>query len=612
MVRMTPAPVGLPTEGRSPFCDLVLTVDEPPEDRATTVYRQIWLLPTGGGEARPVTDLPFHAGAPVWSPDGTRLAFTALVAPQAFADGACFPADSDQVPIVVARLDSVMDGVGDLGERHPQVFVLDLGSGAVHQLTAGPTVAAAPTWSPDSRWLAYPASVSADTALDPASAPMLVAVGDPESFPTAPERVGDGRWLVGALQFTSDALSLLMVGRLDTEVGHNRLLRVWLDGAPPLELTAGLDRNVMLGSPGYPGAEPQIDPSGTAVVFAARDGGCTHLYRVRIDGSAPPEKILGGVDRSVMGAAMARDCSCIAALVATPESPGELVVLTDGVERQLTKFVTEDCPDLEVVPPIERTWRSKDGTTIHGLLLRDPGAEGPSPLLLDVHGGPHNAWAPVLDTAHLYHHELVAAGWTVLLVNPRGSDGYGESFFRAVVGGWGTADVDDLLGAVDALVAEGVADPDQLAVSGYSYGGYAACLLPTMTDRFSAAVAGGCVSDLQSMAGTSDVGHFLQHYELEPPWDSSARYEKRSPIARGSTVSTPTLLLHGEADRRCPIGQAEQWFATLRGRGVPTRLVRYPGASHLFILEGRPSHREHAARELLAWLDRYVGPKDQR
>ena len=126
---------------------------------------------------------------------------------------------------------------------------------------------------------------------------------------------------------------------------------------------------------------------------------------------------------------------------------------------------------------------------------------------------------------------LAARGWAVLLLNPRGSDGYGEDFFEAVLEGWGVADAKDFLEPLDRLVEEGIADPGRLAVTGYSYGGYMTCYLTSRDDRFAAAVAGGVVSDVTSMAGTGDLGHLLGTLELgAPPWEARDRYEAMSPL----------------------------------------------------------------------------------
>ena len=238
---------------------------------------------------------------------------------------------------------------------------------------------------------------------------------------------------------------------------------------------------------------------------------------------------------------------------------------------------------------------------------RPSGRTGPLPLLVDIHGGPHNAWNAAADEIHFYHQELAARGWAILLVNPRGSDGYGEEFYDAVHGAWGVADANDFLEPIDQLVAEGLADPERLAVAGYSYGGFMTCYLTGHDDRFAAAVAGGVVSDLVSMGGTCDDGHFLSAYELGgAPWQSPTRYAAMSPLTKVADVRTPTLVIHGAADLTCPVGQAQQWHTALRELGVPTQLVLYPDASHVFILLGPPSQRLDFNRRVLDWVEQHA------
>ena len=221
--------------------------------------------------------------------------------------------------------------------------------------------------------------------------------------------------------------------------------------------------------------------------------------------------------------------------------------------------------DVELFEREERTFTISDGTEVHGWLVRDPELTGPRPLLLDVHGGPHNAWNGAADEMHLYHQELAARGWTVLLVNPRGSDGYGEAFYDGVNGAWGVADANDFLEPIDQLVAEGLADPERLAITGYSYGGFMTCYLTAHDDRFAAAVAGGVVSDLVSMDGTCDDGACLSSFELGgTPWEQPERYAAMSPLTRVADVRTPTLVLHGGGDLSCDLGQAQQWHTSLR------------------------------------------------
>jgi dipeptidyl aminopeptidase/acylaminoacyl peptidase len=256
--------------------------------------------------------------------------------------------------------------------------------------------------------------------------------------------------------------------------------------------------------------------------------------------------------------------------------------------------------------PEPRTFRAPDGLELHGWVTGARG-DGPQPLLVDIHGGPPNAWGPSFDPVHGYAQVLAAQGWAVLTLNPRGSDGYGEAFWNAAHGAWGVADADDFLSAVDALVAEGVADPDRLAVTGYSYGGYMTCWLTTQTDRFAAAVPGGVVTDLVSFSGTSDMAGLLDPMEYGVLAATGAeRLRDLSPLTFVEKVRTPTLIVQGAADDRCPVGQAEQWFTSLRTLGREVELVLYPGASHLFVLAGRPSHRADWNQRVIGWVTRHT------
>ncbi|RFU83921.1 serine hydrolase [Streptomyces triticagri] len=563
---------------------------------------QLWLLPADGGEPEQVTELPLGAGAPVWSPDGTSIAFTAPVdrrpAPTA---GTAVPP-----PLVVDRLDHKTDGGGPVGTVRSHLHVVDAASGRLRQVTDGDWHAGAPAWSPDGRSLAFCAARGSTADLTLASEAYVVDV-DPAATAAPPRLVGGDEGVAHAVTWTADGTALLVVGRTDTALGHAGLLRVPLDGGPVVDLTSGVDRNVMPGGPGYPGALPRVIDDGRTVLFCLRDRGCSHLYAVDATGAGAPRPVVGGAGRVVAGMTAAKDTAAV--VLTTPGSHGEIVAVetATGRERVLTRHGAP-LADVELFPAQEREFAISDGGTVHGWLLRDPERTGPAPLLLDIHGGPHNSWNGAADPAHLYHQELVARGWAVLLLNPRGSDGYGEAFFTATAGAWGAADARDFLEPVDALVAEGTADPGRLAVAGYSYGGYMTCYLTGHDDRFAAAVAGGVVSDLTSMCGTSDAGHWLATTELgTSPWLDRDRYAELSPYSRVEQVRTPTLVLHGAADERCPVGQAEQWFNALRVRGVPTRMVLYPGGSHLFLLDGPPSHRTDLGRRIVDWVEQHAG-----
>jgi dipeptidyl aminopeptidase/acylaminoacyl peptidase/CubicO group peptidase (beta-lactamase class C family) len=577
---------------------------------------QLWLLAADGGEPEQVTTLPLGAGAPVWSPDGTRIAFGAPV------DLRAVPGEDDEArakraaaPVVTTRLDYKADGAGLLRTMRSHLHVIDLASGKVRQVTEGDWHAGAPVWSPDSARLAFGAATAPDADLCYRAPVYVTDVSGPFA---KPELVGlaDGIGLPAA--WTPDGSALIVAGTTAVPYGHLRLLRVPLDPAGSvIDLAGSLDRNVMPGGPGYPGGLPALGGDGATVVFCVRDQGCSHVYAVPADGSGTPKPVVGGAGRVVSGLSVSPSSGTAAVALATPDSYGEIVVvdLGSGTGSSSTGTVITEHgagqhgagqEDVKLYVRQEREFAISDGGTVQGWLIRDPDAAGPGPVLLDVHGGPHNAWNGAADPAHLYHQVLAERGWTVLIVNPRASDGYGEAFYGATAGAWGVSDALDFLEPLDALVAEGIADPARLAVTGYSYGGYMTCYLTSRDGRFAAAVAGGCVSDLRSMAGTSDEGHGLSDHEWGFKSPAGRDFAASDPIARVTDVRTPTLLLHGDADLRCPVGQAEQWHVALRELGIDTQLVRYPGASHLFILDGTPSHRIDYNQRVVDWVEQYA------
>jgi dipeptidyl aminopeptidase/acylaminoacyl peptidase len=313
----------------------------------------------------------------------------------------------------------------------------------------------------------------------------------------------------------------------------------------------------------------------------------------------------------------------VAAFGLTPDGPGLAFLAGDashpfelfladadgGNERQLTDHNRAFVAEVALAPVAEMRFPSQaDDLELQGWLMTPPGyATGSGvklPLILQIHGGPHAMYG------HALFHEMqlmAARGYAVLFTNPRGSAGYGERFTTCTRGKWGEADAPDVLGALDAVVARGDVDPARLGVTGGSYGGYLTNWLIGHSDRFKAAVTQRCVSNFHSMYGTSDIGFdFGEHEFGGTPWADTDLLLRHSPISYVERMTTPLLILHSEADLRCPIEQAEQLFVALKRLDREVRFVRFPEEDHNLSRSGTPSRRLARLHHLVGWFDDHL------
>ena len=568
--------------------------------RGEAAKPQVWVLPAAGGEARAVTDAALGVSEFRWSPSGASIAYTAAVNIGA-------ESQSDAAPVVVRRLDHKADGVGRIGSIRSHLFVVDLDGGEARQLTSGDHFVTGPAWSPDGTRLVFTTAMHDDRDID---VEMHLHVIDTAGAGAA-VRLTPAGWLAGSPLWSADGSEVMFVGTPNVRALQAHLHVVPAAGGTPRDLLHDFDRNVMTGGPGYPGFPPQLVHDGRELIFSARVGGGVHGYRLRLDGGQP-RHLVGTDTQLVAGAAVAKRSARMAVVTCSPVSPGDVVLLdlTDGRSRQVTDLNRELLSGRRVVQPESRRATAPDGTSIESWLWRAP--EANAPLLLDIHGGPHNASHAALSPLwELWRQDVVARGWSVLAVNARGSDGYGEAFLSGAIGGWGEKDFDDFMAAVDEVIDAGIADPARLAVTGYSYGGFMTSWIIGHTDRFRAAVAGGVVTDLASFYGTSDAGSVFIPIEIGGhPRQQADLYARLSPLTYADRINTPTLILQGEADHRCPVGQAEELFTALRQRRCEVEMVLYPGAGHLFIVTGRPSHIVDYGERLVAWVTRHMGDRD--
>lgn len=542
---------------------------------------QIYLMPRDGGEARPVTAHATAVQAFRWSPDGRTIAFTA-------AD----PKSEEREKREKAGYDEVV-----VNERFdwPKLWVVDVESGQETRLVADDVNVEEFVWSPDGSRLALRARPT--TLLDlsrrgeihvmPAAGGPMTRLTDNETMEHGLVWARDGR----SIYYTASDESRFVnaeskLYRLDVESRTiQRLASDYPYGISNLTLAADGRRMLFVGGVRASQRLSALDLAAGTVTELSRADGTVTGYDVSDDG------------RTV--ALVFSDASHLPELWHGALEPFGAAP-TPTVNPQAAEWRLGETRAIQ--------WKSRDGWEVEGLLTLPVGYEPGRryPLVVMLHGGPEAAITLALDPGYIEYPQVWAGrGWAVLQPNYRGGSNYGDRFLQGMNGDTGGGDFHDIMTGVDAVVAEGVADPARLAVMGWSWGGISTGWIVTQTDRFKAASAGAMVSNHFSVFGEADLTYDVEYFYVGgTPWADPAKYLRMSPIGHVMNAKTPTLLLHGMEDIRCPTPQSTEFYRGLQAAGVETELVTYPREPHVF---REPAHQLDKMRREIEWMEKHVG-----
>ncbi|WP_300618777.1 S9 family peptidase [Dokdonella sp.] len=554
-----------------------------------------------GATAR-ITGLPATPSGIAWSPDGERIAYSMFVPD----DGPRLGKSPDKPegakwaePLqVIDKMVYRTDEGGYEKPGHEQIFWVSAEGGAPVQLTFGALDAGGRlSWSRDGRSVLFSANLAQDRERDPLNSEVHEVSIDTLQVHALTRRKGPDN----APAVSPDGQWIAYTGFDDKVLGYqNQQLSIMKrDGSGARMLTGNLDRSV---------GNPVWAADGRAIYVAYDDHGSVRVARVGLDGSlrTVAEDLVGGdLDRPYSGGqfSVARD-GTVAYTGGSTQRPADVWIAHGGKPRRLTRL-NESLFAAKTLGNVEKlAVTAFDGLPIDAWLVTPPGFDPAKkyPLILEIHGGPFAAYGPSFSTDDQLY---AAAGYAVVYANPRGSTSYGEAFANQIDKAYPGRDYDDLMSAVDAAVAKGFVDKDNLFVTGGSGGGVLTAWIVGKTDRFRAAVTQKPVINWSSFVLTADMTPFFARYWFgKLPWEDPQGYWARSPLSLVGNVKTPTMVVVGAEDYRTPNSESEQYYEALQLRGVPTMLVKVPGANHGGLAD-RPSQSAAKASAILAWFERY-------
>ncbi len=562
---------------------------------------QIWLLNRAGGEAVKISDVKYGVSEFAWSPDSQKMALVVTEDDPTVAEAEKEKEKAKEgeaktpKPIVIDRYHFKQDVQGYLRGDRSHLYLFDVATKKAEPLTSGKFDEEGPAWSPDGKQIAF-VSKRGEGDLDRVESDDIYVIearagAEPRQITNTPVSESrpswspDGKWLAYTY---GDELKY-------SAYSQPRLAIVPAGGGASKSLSDALDRPVR---------GPQFSKDGKWILFSVSDDRTQFVERIpavggSIEKISPPRRVVGNFTQAGDGA--------LAVMAASDTEPFEVFALENATLRKLSRQNDDWVKDVQLGITEEFTSTSKDGTEVHGLLVKpaDYQQGRKYPTLLRIHGGPNGQD----DHSFSFDREFFAAhGYVVVAVNYRGSNGRGAAYQKAIFADWGNKEVVDLLGAMDYVQKIGLADPARLGIGGWSYGGILTNYTIATDPRFKAATSGAGSSNQITMYGTDQ---YITQYENEigPPWKAQDLWIKISyPFFHADRIKTPTMFLGGEKDFNVPLIGGEQMYQALKSLGVDTQLVIYPSQFHGISV---PSYKKDRLERYVAWYDKYLKPAAQ-
>jgi acylaminoacyl-peptidase len=559
------------------------------------------------GEVAKLTQLTRSPGGLTWSPDGNWIAFSMFVSesPTPFVQLPPKPEGAEwaEPARFIERVQYRADGRGFLESGYTHLFVLPAEGGTPRQVTSGSfNHGGTPSWTPDSEALVFSANRHDDWEYEGRNSEVYELLLDDGSLRALTDRYGpDNNATV-----SPDGRRIAYLGFDDRHQGYQvtHLYVMNRDGSGKQMLARDLDRDV---------AQPRWSADSRGIYFRYDEEGNTKLAYAPLSGEVETYvSDVGGLSLGRPyggGVFSASDDGRFAYTHSRPDHPADVAVSRRGsTEGTRITRLNDDLFGHKTLGEVEEIWfeSSHDGRRVQGWIAYPPNfnPNNKYPLLLEIHGGP---FANYGDRFAVEIQLYAAAGYVVLYANPRGSTSYGEEFGNLIHHAYPGYDYDDLMSGVDAVIARGYIDEENLFVTGGSGGGVLSSWIVGKTDRFRAAVVAKPVINWYSWALTADMYVAgVKYWFPGVPWENTEHYMERSPLSLVGNVTTPTMLLTGEADSRTPMSESEQYYQALKLQGKEAALVRIPGASHG--IAARPSNLMAKVAYVLGWFEKYRRP----